>query len=398
MIRFIAVLLVIALRSGLAQWGGELRLNIHSEPRTLHPALADDDASELIRYLTGGVLVRLNRITQQLEPELAASWKVSEGGRTIRFQLRDKLQFSDGAPFTSDDVVYTMDTIVNPDLHSPVGDSFRMTTGRVRATAEGPLSVVVRFPEPLAGGPALFDQVAIMSRKSPAKEAAVLGPFYIDGRKAGAWIRLERNLNYWKSEKGKRLPYLDAIQLDIQQSRDAEFLRFRRGELHMIPALDPEQFEELFKAGGGLVRDAGPTLANEFLWFNLSPAAPLPAYKKAWFASKNFRRAVSSAIRRDDLCQVVYRGHAIPASGPFPPANKFWFNSNLTPPPFDPDSARQLLAQDGFNLSGGVLRDRENHAVEFSVITNAGNKSRERMAALIQQDLAAIGIRLNVVK
>jgi peptide/nickel transport system substrate-binding protein len=69
----------------------------------------------------------------------------------------------------------------------------------------------------------------------------------------------------------------------------------------------------------------------------------------------------------------------------------------LTPPPFDLDSARQFLAQDGFNLSGGVLRDRENHAVEFSIITNAGNKTRERMAALIQQDLAAIGIRLSVV-
>src|SRR5262249_10324791 len=158
---------------------------------------------------------------------LAASWRVSEGGRTIRFQLREKLKFSDGTPFTSDDVVYTMDTIVNPELHSPVGDSFRMATGHIRTTAEAPLTVVVRFPEPLAGGPALFDQVAIMSRKSPAKEAAVLGPFYIAERKAGALVRLERNPNYWKSENGKHLPYLDAIQLDIQQSRDAEFLRFR---------------------------------------------------------------------------------------------------------------------------------------------------------------------------
>jgi len=396
MIRFVCLLLVLVLRSGLAQWGGELRLNVRSEPRTLHPALADDDASEMIRYLTGGVLVRVNRITQQAEPSLASSWRVLDGGRAIRFQLREKLQFSDGTPFTSDDVVYTIETIMNPDLHSPVGDSFRMG-GRVQATADGPLSVVVRFPEPLAGGPALFDQVAIMSRKAPAKEAAVLGPFYIAGRKAGAWVRLERNLKYWKVYAGRRLPYLDAIQLDIQPSRDAEFLRFRRGELHMLPALEPEQFDELSKTGAGLVRDAGSTLANEFLWFNMAPAAPLPAYKKAWFASKNFRRAVSSAIRREDLCTVVFRGHAVPAVGPFPPVNRFWFNSKLKAPSFDLDAARRFLAQDGFSASGGVLRDCDNHPVEFSVVSNAGNKSRERMAAMIQQDLAAIGIRLNIV-
>ena len=65
------------------QWGGELRLCLRSEPRTLDPALVEDDASETVRYLTGGVLVRVNRITQQLEPELATSWKIENGGKTI---------------------------------------------------------------------------------------------------------------------------------------------------------------------------------------------------------------------------------------------------------------------------------------------------------------------------
>src|SRR6185369_6571613 len=65
-----------------AQWGGELRFCIHSEPRSLHPALADSDAAETIRYLTGGVLVRVNRSNQQLEPELANSWKVENGGKS----------------------------------------------------------------------------------------------------------------------------------------------------------------------------------------------------------------------------------------------------------------------------------------------------------------------------
>lgn len=69
----------------------------------------------------------------------------------------------------------------------------------------------------------------------------------------------------------------------------------------------------------------------------------------------------------------------------------------LRPHPFDPKSALQRLAQDGFQLKDGHLRDNAGHPVELSLITNAGNKYRERMAAMIQQDVAAVGIQLNVV-
>ena len=66
--------------------GGELRFCLHSEPKTFNPLLVDDDASETIRYLTGGVLIRINRQTQELQPELAESWKILDGGRTIAFR------------------------------------------------------------------------------------------------------------------------------------------------------------------------------------------------------------------------------------------------------------------------------------------------------------------------
>ena len=67
----------------LAQSGGELHFCLRSEPKTFNPLLAADDSSETIRYLTGGVLARVNRLTQDLEPELATAWKVTNGGKTI---------------------------------------------------------------------------------------------------------------------------------------------------------------------------------------------------------------------------------------------------------------------------------------------------------------------------
>src|SRR5690348_16506904 len=107
-----------------AQWGGELRFCLHSEPRSLDPALADDDASETVRYLTGGVLLRVNRLSQRLEPELAKSWKIENAGRTIVFQVREGVAFSDGSPFTADDVAYTMRRLLDPALHSATGEAF----------------------------------------------------------------------------------------------------------------------------------------------------------------------------------------------------------------------------------------------------------------------------------
>ena len=91
-----------------AQSGGELHFCLHGEPKTFNPILVDDEASETIRYLTGGVLLRLNRRSQMLDPELAESWKVTEKGRRISFHLRPGVRFSDGTPFSSEDVAFTM--------------------------------------------------------------------------------------------------------------------------------------------------------------------------------------------------------------------------------------------------------------------------------------------------
>lgn len=161
--------------------------------------------------------------------------------------------------------------------------------------------------------------------------------------------------------------------------------------------LDSEYFDKLAATAPQVVHDAGPSLDSEQLWFNEVAKSPIPSYKKIWFRSANFRRAISAAINRGDMCRIVYRGHAQPAMGPFSPANKFWFNANLKPLIYSPDAALKMLQSDGFRFENGALKDKDGNAVEFSIITNAGNKTRERMAVLIQDDLQKIGIHVNVV-
>jgi peptide/nickel transport system substrate-binding protein len=381
----------------LAQ-GGELRFCLRSEPKTFDPLKVDDDASSAIRYLTGGVLIRENRQSQQLEPELALSWKVSNDGRQISFRLRSGISFSDGTPFSAEDVAYTMQQLMDPALHSPTGDSFRSGTGSVETKVISPTQISIRFPAQVAGLDRLFDQVAILSEHSPKKEMAVLGPFMVADYKPGSAIILKRNPYYWKTDaQGRKLPYLDSIHLDIQPNRDVELLRFKRGELDLINSLDSEYFDKLSATSPQVVHDAGPSLDSEQLWFNQVAKAPIPAYKKNWFRSTAFRRAISEAINRDDLSHVVYHGHAQPALGPVSPANKFWFNNNLKPPTYSPDAALKTLQDAGFRIENGTLKDKDGNEVVFSIITNAGNKARERMAVLIQDDLQKIGIHVNVI-
>jgi peptide/nickel transport system substrate-binding protein len=382
----------------VAQGGGELRFCLRSEPKTFDPLKVDDDASESIRYLTGGVLVRMNRQTQALEPGLAESWEVSKDGRGIVFKLRSGIAFSDGTPFSAEDVAYTVQQLMDPALHSPTGDSFRSGPGKVETKIISPTQISITFPAAVAGLDRLFDQVAIVSAHSPKKEMAVLGPFVVADYKAGASVLLKRNPNYWKSDaQGRKLPYLDSIELDIQANRDVEMLRFKRGEIDLINSLDSEYFDKLAATSPQQVRDAGPSLDSEQMWFNEVAKAPIPAYKRAWFRSQNFRRAISEATNRDDLSRVVFHGHAQPAVGPVSPANKFWFNAKLKAEPYSPETALKTLQADGFHLDSGVLKDRDGNAVVFSIITNAGNKSREQMAVMIQEDLQKIGVHVNVV-
>ena len=381
-----------------AQGGGELRFCLRAEPKTFDPLKVEDDASVSIRYLTGGVLVRMNRQTQALEPELAQSWKVSKDGKSISFKLRTGISFSDGTPFSAEDVAYTVQQLMDPALHSPTGDAFRSGPSKVETKIISPSQIAITFPAPVAGLDRLFDQVAILSARSSKKEMAVLGPFMVADYKPGTTVLLKRNPNYWKTDaQGRKLPYLDSISLDIQPNRDVEMLRFKRGEVDLINALDSEYFDKLAATSPQLVHDAGASLDSEQMWFNEVAKAPLPAYKKNWFRSATFRRAVSQAINREDLSRVVFRGHAQPEVGPFSPANKFWFNSKLKPTVYSPQASLKSLQAEGFRLENGTLKDREGNDVVFSIITNSGNKYRERMAVLIQEDLQKVGIHVNVV-
>ena len=375
----------------------ELAWSLRYDPKTLDPAKVDDQASEAVRYLTGGVLLRVNRSTQAIECALAESWSLSPDGRAVTFHLRKGLRFSDGEPLGSADVASTLKRLLSPATSAPVAEEF-LNPVQVSIDTPDPLTVRVHLPVRIVSIAKVFDEIAIEPAERPSGSRVTAGPFWVASYKRGEFIVLERNPYYWKHDpQGVHLPYLASLHLDILSNREQDQLRFVRGQYQVIENLPAENYKVLAGTSAQSVHDLGPSLNTEQMWFNQAANAPLPPWEKEWFQSRAFRVAVSQAIHRSDLVRIAYDGHATPANGFISPGNVMWYNQRLPPIREDTRAALQLLEKEGFRKRGDTLFDLRGHPVKFSILTNAGNRSREKMASLIQQDLAALGMQVSVV-
>jgi peptide/nickel transport system substrate-binding protein len=374
---------------------GELAWTIGYDPKSFNPAKVDDIDSETVRYLTAGVLLRVNRLTQAVEPRLAQSWNLSPDGKTIVFKLRPGRRFSDGSSLTSRDAAWSIRRVLLRATAAPVADEFVNPAG-VTVETPDPATVIVHLSQRVIGIANVFDEIAIEPADRPSEGRVTSGPFVVADYLRSQYVRLRRN-PYYQDSNGVSTPYASGIRLDILNSPEQETRLFLRGEYDLIDHIPPDYFELLKKKAPSTVRDFGPSLNTEQMWFNQSPTSPLPAWERSWFQQRAFRVAVSQAIHRDDLARVAYQGHATPAYGFISPANATWYNRNLSASHTDIAAAKAALARAGFRWAGTRLEDAAGHPVRFSILTNTGNATRQKMATLIQQDLAALGMEVNVV-
>jgi peptide/nickel transport system substrate-binding protein len=404
--------------------GGRLAVALRSEPKTLNPVLVLDETSrEVIQCLTAD-LIHINRGSQKTEPALAKSWSVSHDGRQYTLQLRRGLRFSDGQPFDADDVIFSFQVYLDEKIDSPQRDL--LIVGGEPIVVQKLDSYTVRFQlaQPYAAAERLFDSVAILPRHllesayrknnfsdtwsiaTLAAQFAGLGPFRLKEYVPGQRIALERNPYYWKQDRnGVRLPYVDEIDFLFVPSEDAQVIRFQSGDTDILSRFSADNFAVLEKqeaAKGYRVRDLGPGMEYNFLFFNLNDVSakdlPEVARKQAWFQDVRFRQAVSAAVDRDGIIRLVYSGRATPLWGHVTPGNKLWGDAQLPHPAKSLERGRALLKAAGFSWKAdGSLADSRGSPVEFSILTSSSNAQRTKMATIIQDDLAQLGMKVRVV-
>lgn len=403
--------------------GGRLVASLRSEPKTFNPLLARDSASRTVIDLLMADLVHINRRTYLTEPSVAKSWEVSEHGRRYTLELRRGLRFSDGHPLDADDVLFSFGVYLDEKVAAPQRKLLIIGGEPVRVRKEGPFRVIFELAQPYGAGERIFDLVAILPRhllEKPYQEGqwarvwgpgtppggiAGLGPFRLKEYVPGERILLERNPHFWKADSnGELLPYLDEILFLVVPSEPAEVMRFRAGDTHLITGFSAQSYAALERETAEnryQLHDLGPGLEYTFLLFNLNDGRGAGSRersrKQGWFRSKSFRRAISSAIDKGSIVDLVYGSRAALLSSHVTPGNKLWYHPSPSPGRHTLSEARELLRSAGFGGDGsGTLRDDEG-PVEFSLLTSAGNVARSMIATIIQDDLRKLGIEVRVV-
>jgi peptide/nickel transport system substrate-binding protein len=402
--------------------GGRLVFALRSEPKTLNPVTFLDSASrDVIGRMTGD-LIHIDRVTHRTAPALAKSWTVSKDGLRYVLELRRGLKFSDGHPLTTDDVAFTFQCYLDERNGSPQRDLLIVGGKPLVVRRLDAHRVSVEMEQPYAATERLFDSLAILPRhllekaqaegrlaeawgiSTPPAEIAGAGPFRLRSYVPGQRLVLERNPHYWKVDKaGRRLPYLDEVVFLLVPSEDAEVIRFKAGETDLISRMSADNFAALQKeqpAGRYRLQDLGPGLEYSFLLFNLNTTGSLDAVskKQAWFRQPAFRQAVSAALDRKGIVRLAYQGRATALGTHVTPGNKLWVNAALAPPARSLARAREILAGAGFTWdASGTLLDAGGAPVELTIVTNAGNAVRVKIAAVVEDDLRQLGMRAQLV-
>jgi peptide/nickel transport system substrate-binding protein len=422
--------LVLVLRTGpdegegpapAATRGGQIVASIRGEPRTFNRYVAADQASEVLSLLLQARLVRINRSTFEVEPWLAEQWESSADGRTHTVHLRPGLTWSDGAPLTADDVLFSLRAVHDPKVESVLADSLTAGGHPVRATAPDRQTVVFTFAAPSGRGIRMLDGLPILPKHkleaaltagtfasayntgtAPA-EIVGAGPFILREYQPGQRVVMDRNRRYFRTAPdGTQLPYLDRLVLQIVPEQNAELLRIQSGETDLTSSeLRPEDYVPVKRAeADGRLRliELGVGPDADALWFCLKPEVKGKDPRFAFVSRPEFRRALSYAVDREAFAETVFLGAAVPVWGPITPGNTRWFWPDIPRYPHNLETAKMLLREVGLEdrNGNGVVEDAKGTEARFTVITQRGIGWYERGTAVVRDELARAGVAMEI--
>ena len=353
-------------------------------------AVTSDSASHTAAGYVFNGLVRYDK-NLKLEGELAESWEVSPDGRKITFHLRKGVTWHDGKPFTSEDVMFTYRRMIDPNTPTAYAEDFKQVT---RASNPDPYTFVVEYEKPFAPALAswgmhvlpkhLLETYPDISRSPLNKKPVGTGPFRFVEWKTGEKTVFEANPDYFEGR-----PYLSRVITRVIPDPATMFLELKSGGIDMM-GLTPLQYTrqtktEEFRKSFNKYRYL--SFGYTYLGFRLSH--PL-------FSDRRVRQAFAHAINKKEIIDGVLFGLGQEATGPYKPGT--WaHNPDVKRYPYDPERAKALLAEAGWKDAGGKgVLEKGGRKFAFTVLTNAGNESRAKTAEIIQQNLAAVGIRMEI--
>ena len=371
--------------------GGTLVIALPNEPDAVNSLLSGERyGQEINRNIL--YLALLNYDKQlELQPLLAESWEM-HGDTAVTFRIRKDVYWHDGAHTTAHDVLFTFERGRNPETGYPNADYW---AGWQSAQVIDSFTIRFRMdpqPEPLGNFPwipimprHLLENVAPAELKNaPFNQKPVgNGPFtFVEHRANDRWV-FAANLKYPAALGGR--PNVDRLILRVVPEATAQITELRTGNVHMIMPVGVKDFASLDQAPGirGVVM---PSRQYSFVAWNT---------QRAPFKDVRFRRALTFAIDRQEIVNVLRGSYGQVAAGPVPPFH--WStDSTIAPLPFNPDSSRAILAALGMRdrNNDGFVEQADGKPLQVELKFAAASQAQRDLAEMLRADLQVVGIKL----
>ncbi len=387
-----SVATVLAAQASEPRRGGTLTYTYHPEPTALSTIATSAVPVAIISTKIFESLLEYEGPGLTPKPGLAQSWTVDANQRIYTFKLRPGVKWHDGAPFTSADVKFSVEKIVRP-LHS----RGKVYFGNVAIIeTPDPLTVVFKLTEPVPfflksfqpGEAPMFpkhileklnvDDARAVRSSAFMQNPVGTGPFRLKEWKKGSHITLERFPDYWK--KGR--PYLDQVVLKVIPDGAARSIALENGEVDLAPmsAVPQADIQRLAALKQLELSDKGAEGLGPLLWLEVN-------MRDKPLSDKRVRQAISMALDRRKIVDIIWFGQGKPANGPVVSGNPY-YNKALKPLAYDPKAANKLLDDAGYKRGANNMR--------FKVQQNflPYGESWVRLGEYVRQELGKVGIEV----
>lgn len=397
--------------------GGEVIYAMYQEPQILNPHIATQTASGEVSSAVVEGLVQFSadgeyipELIKELPTEENGGVVLEEGKLTVTYNLLEGVLWSDGNPFTCDDVAFTWEAVVHPDSGAVSTSGYDQITS---VECPDDVTVVVTYEPFYAPYLGLFTEVMPRHATGAPEEMQkwpynwhVLGtgPFKITEWVPGDHITLVKNENY---RDYPEKPYLDKLIFRITPSREAGMAMIQTGEIDFLWDLIEAVVPDL-EGKPGVVVNIAAGLGTERLVLNLADPAldatddplnnPHPL-----LGDVRVRKAIQAAINKDEINEVLLFGAATVGTKEY---NIGWPSIGCEIPPsvFDPDAAGALLDEAGFTDDDGdgvrechgCLYASEGDPLRLKIQTTTGNKLREEAEQLLIEYVGDVGIEMYI--
>jgi len=356
-------------------------------------------------------LVKFKRGSTNIEPCLASSWEISDNGKEITFYLRKGIQFHDGTAFNADAVIFSFARQYDPNhpYHqfgkwAVWSSMFSGDIDRIEKIDDYTVKLVLKRPNASILSSLAMCAMSIVSPTNAKqyKEEAFKYPCGTGPFKFVEWVKddhvtLEANENYWRERA-----QLDRLIFKVIPDLSARLMALEVDEVQGIEYPDPVDFNRI-KEHDDLVLITEPGMNVGFIAMNTGygymdsnkngfkdtnePLVKTPGYFEP-LTKKNVRQAINMAIDKQSIVDNIYMGRAIKAKNGMPPF-MLGYNDKIKDYPYDPERAKELLAEAGYPNGFEVT-------LHITPVSRPYMFDPPRVAEAIQSYLAAVGIKVKI--